>query len=384
MTPDLRAWCASWPGSAPAEVFYSRTSLSSVHGVRLADGREVYVKAREDDGRAHSCLTAQAVLAERGFPCPRPITPIVRVGGLAVHAEAAIPGGEMLLGSTPSAARRYAEVFARLMAALAEVHVGPPLPNPRWSRWDHTDQGPWPSIGFLDARDQSERLLATRLPVVLGHLDFEAQNLRWHDGEVLAVHDWDSLGCQPEAAIAGAAGAAFANASPPGLVPVGSKGRSGCGWPVPGDFSEPCVTYGSGMSQPIPFADLNFKLAVVQELMYNQDLLPKFDLREYAAEQGFTYDDGSFEAVPEALAYFEALEVPAELAEKITEIEMDGGNEIYLEIAPNWDGEDNLFDIADYADVRHFPNLKSMTLFYSGNEETLEALRAKGIEADWL
>ncbi|MGW6441452.1 DUF6892 domain-containing protein [Lentzea sp. NPDC055074] len=138
------------------------------------------------------------------------------------------------------------------------------------------------------------------------------------------------------------------------------------------------------MSHPIPFVDANFKLAVVQELMYNQGLLPRFDLREYAAAQGFTYDDGSFEAVPEALAYFAALEVPAELAEKITEIYMDGGNEIYLEIAPNWDGEDGLFDVDEFADVQHFPNLKSMTLLYTGNQEALEALRARGIEADWL
>ncbi|MEU9689939.1 DUF6892 domain-containing protein [Amycolatopsis japonica] len=138
------------------------------------------------------------------------------------------------------------------------------------------------------------------------------------------------------------------------------------------------------MSQTIQFTDFNFKLAVVQELMYNQELLPKFDLREYAAEKGFTYDAGSVEAVPEASAYFEALEVPAELAEKITEIEMDGGNEIYLEIAPNWDGEDSLFDVDEFADVAHFPNLKSMTLLFTGNEEALESLRARGIEADWL
>jgi len=59
--------------------------------------------------------------------------------------------------------------------------------------------------------------------------------------------------------------------------------------------------------------------------------------------------------VPEALAYSEALEVPAELAEKVTEIEVDGGNEIYLESAPDRDGE-----------------------------EALETLRARGIEADWL
>ncbi|HEX7309398.1 DUF6892 domain-containing protein [Lentzea sp.] len=138
------------------------------------------------------------------------------------------------------------------------------------------------------------------------------------------------------------------------------------------------------MSQPIPFTDTNFKLAVVQELMYNQDLLPRFDLRAYAAEQGFTYDDLSFEAVPEALAYFEALEVPAELAEKITEIYMDGGNQIYMEIAPGWDGEDGLFDVAEFDDVRHFPGLKSMTLLYTGDDRVLEALRARGIQAEWL
>ncbi|WP_410659188.1 DUF6892 domain-containing protein [Amycolatopsis sp. lyj-112] len=138
------------------------------------------------------------------------------------------------------------------------------------------------------------------------------------------------------------------------------------------------------MSQPIQFADRNFKLAVVQELMYNQELLPRFSLLEYAAEQGFTFDGGSVEAVPEALAFFDAFEVPVELAEKVTEIEMDGGNEIYLEIAPNWDGEDGLFDVDEFADVEHFSHLKSMTLLYTGNEESLETLRARGIEADWL
>ncbi|MFD9700561.1 phosphotransferase [Lentzea sp. NPDC059081] len=237
MTFDLASWCASWLGSAPVEVFYSRVSISSVHGVRLADGRSVYVKAREDDGRAVSCLTAQASLASRGLPCPRPITPVVVVDGLAVHAEESLPGGEMLLGSSPDVARRYAAVFARLTAALEEVVVAPPLPNPRWSRWDHSDSGVWPVIGFLDARDQSvvpafvveiaervrKRLLAADRPCVLGHADFEAQNLRWQDGDVLAVHDWDSLGWQPEAALVGAAAGAFANASPPSLVPVASS-----------------------------------------------------------------------------------------------------------------------------------------------------------------
>ncbi|GHH58325.1 phosphotransferase [Lentzea cavernae] len=234
---DLSAWCSAELGSAAAEVFYERVSISSVFGVRLADGREVYVKTRQDDGRASSCLAAQTALASRGFPCPRPLTPVVVVDGLAVHAEDALPGGSMLPGSSPAVARRYAEVFARLMALLEEVTVPPPLPAPRWARWDHADPGPWPAIDFLDARDQSavppfvtdtalrvrKRLLATDLPCVLGHADFEAQNLSWQDGALLAVHDWDSLAWQPEAALVGAASGAFASASPPGLVPVGSS-----------------------------------------------------------------------------------------------------------------------------------------------------------------
>jgi hypothetical protein len=95
----------------------------------------------------------------------------------------------------------------------------------------------WPAIGCLDNRDQSAvpayvvdaavrargRLLAAGLPCVLGHADFEAQNLRWHGREVWAVHDWDSLAWQPEAALTGAASGSFASAGPPVLAPIDSS-----------------------------------------------------------------------------------------------------------------------------------------------------------------
>ena len=100
------------------------------------------VKARaDDDRRAGSCVAAQARLAERGFPCARPLTPVTGAGSLAVHAEEFRPGGEVLRGDSPEVAVRYAEVFARLMAELAGVTVAPPLPNPPWVRWDHADSG---------------------------------------------------------------------------------------------------------------------------------------------------------------------------------------------------------------------------------------------------
>jgi hypothetical protein len=58
---------------------------------------------------------------------------------------------------------------------------------------------------------------------VLGHADFEAQNLRWQGRQVWAVHDWDSLAWQPEAALVGAASGSFASAGPPALAPIESS-----------------------------------------------------------------------------------------------------------------------------------------------------------------
>jgi hypothetical protein len=67
------------------------------------------------------------------------------------------------------------------------------------------------------------RLLAVGLPCVLGHADFEAQNLRWHGEQLYVVHDWDSLAWQPEAALAGAASGAFASDGSPTLAPIESS-----------------------------------------------------------------------------------------------------------------------------------------------------------------
>jgi hypothetical protein len=213
----LPAWCVDQMGDGPVHVLFQLRQMSMVFGLRLAGGRNIVVKAREDDGRAASCVAAQAQLAQRAFPCPRPLTPVVTVGALAVHAEQFRPGGDLLLGDSPDIAARYAAVFARLMAELADVTVTPPLPNPRWVRWEHTGAGVWPEIEELDDRDQAAvpayvidtadrartRILAADLPYVLGHADFEAQNLRWRTGSAgTRVHRGgagDRLGGQPVA-----------------------------------------------------------------------------------------------------------------------------------------------------------------------------------------
>ena len=154
--PDwLPAWCMDHLGGEPTGALFQVHQVSMVFGLRLAGGRDVVVKARADDGRAVPCVAAQARLAERGFPCARPLTPVIGVGPLAVHAEEFRPGGEVLHGDSPDVAVRCAEVFAALMAELAGVTVAPPLPNPPWVRWDHTDSGVWPVTGCLGNRGRS-------------------------------------------------------------------------------------------------------------------------------------------------------------------------------------------------------------------------------------
>lgn len=50
---------------------------------------------------------------------------------------------------------------------------------------------------------------------MIGHGDWHPDNLRWQGSELLAVHDWDSVICQPEPAIAGFAAASFLGIDPP-------------------------------------------------------------------------------------------------------------------------------------------------------------------------
>lgn len=138
----------------------------------------------------------------------------------------------------------------------------------------------------------------------------------------------------------------------------------------------------------ITFTDFNFKLAIIQELMYTRQLLrPKFDIYEFAElykKRKININKEGNQPIPEALEYFRKLEIDKKLAEHITEIYQDGGNEIYAQIIPlDWYGTDNFFDIRSSADVAHFPNLKKMTLF-STDPQLYEALKQKGIDAKQL
>jgi hypothetical protein len=232
-------WCANELGSRPADSLLDEAGISDVRAFRLEDGRDVVVKRRPDEqGRAASCVEVQRRLAETGFACARPLTAVTFVDGYAIHAEAWEPGGEILRGDSPELGALYAVVLADLMSRLRQIDASPPLPNPEWVRWEHDGLGPFapnprhdaqaehvPVPDWLDstARRVQQRLRRSGLPRVLGHADWEAQNLRFAGTEIAIVHDWDSLAWLPEAAVAGAAATVFSSLEIPTVAPLESS-----------------------------------------------------------------------------------------------------------------------------------------------------------------
>lgn len=136
----------------------------------------------------------------------------------------------------------------------------------------------------------------------------------------------------------------------------------------------------------LQFKSFNFKLAVVQELMYVQEVLkPKFDVYDFCenyTKRDIDPEEYYFEIIPEVKKWFQDLPIPASLAPLVTELYFDGGNEIYAQLIPFWDGEDDVFDIESLTeeDILQFPNLKVIdgtAIFMS--EEVKNFCREKGI-----
>jgi hypothetical protein len=227
--PDwVERWCNVFLGAEPAEVLFDVTHLSEVIGLRLDDGRQVVVKRRPDEsGRTRTCVTAQRLLAEGGFPCPLPLTEVIVGDGLAVHAEVLVESGEIETDDAPAAAARSAALLAGVVTRLKTFGLDPPLPNPDWVRWDSPPERHETSAvpGWLEdtSRRVQAKLAGSDLSSVMGHADWEAQNMRWQDDEAVAVHDWDSLAWLPEAALAGTAAGVFSSHGRPTLAPVESS-----------------------------------------------------------------------------------------------------------------------------------------------------------------
>jgi hypothetical protein len=112
-----------------------------VFGVRLAGGTESWSRPRVMTVDPSRVSRRRRNWPGAGFRAP-PVTPVVDVGfaGRARRGSSG-PAASRVDDDSPAGGRELREVFARLMAELAELTIAPPLPNPRLVRWDHNDSG---------------------------------------------------------------------------------------------------------------------------------------------------------------------------------------------------------------------------------------------------
>ena len=136
------------------------------------------------------------------------------------------------------------------------------------------------------------------------------------------------------------------------------------------------------------FENINLKLAIIQVLMYDLEVLkPVFNIFDFAEEAGeLNIDTESMEIIQPALDYMINLPIPKKYAEQVQEIDMDGGNEIYMNLIPQWDGEDDSFDLNEVSlkELQQFPNLKQATIISSNFEHVKETFDKQGVQVKVL
>ncbi|GAB2610785.1 hypothetical protein GCM10027168_49610 [Streptomyces capparidis] len=208
-------------GSPPRAELWRWAHLSTVLGVELADRRRVVVKVRPFAERLIGCCRTHRLMWSAGLPCAEPLGEPFRADGRIMTVETLVDDGDSL-DVAPRDSARSAAALARFVSTAPAVDAAGPLdPPPPWVWWDHDQGRLWPIPDDRDEDlnehpgpdwlDEAAARIRRRLSgqdlgdAVVGHCDWEAQNVVWKGGDLHAVHDWDSVVALPEIVIAGAA-----------------------------------------------------------------------------------------------------------------------------------------------------------------------------------
>jgi len=137
--------------------------------------------------------------------------------------------------------------------------------------------------------------------------------------------------------------------------------------------------------EALVFDNFNFKLAIIEVLMYEKELLqPKFDARDFAAsyqKREIDIDEEGYEPIKEIKKYFQDLQIDKKFAGEVEALNIDAGNEIYGQIMPFWDGEDDYYDVKKLSEkeLAQFPNLKKITGTVDFFQKVSKTIEAAGI-----
>jgi hypothetical protein len=214
-------FCVRSLGASIERYQFFSTSVHSVHGVKLADGRRVVIKVARPSPGAESCFaavqTVQSHLAASGFPCPQPVLEATELHGGVAVVEQLLDRGAPANGHHPWIRREMAAGLAKQvdlcrgfvgLGGLGAPLVATPLPGQLWpGAQDHTFASAARARGtqWIDELASAARasLAAADDDVVIAHSDWRSEHVRFKRAKIVATFDWESLAVGPEAAMLG-------------------------------------------------------------------------------------------------------------------------------------------------------------------------------------
>lgn len=219
-------FCLRALGSSIERYELFATSVMSVHGVRLVDGRRVVVKiGRRSVGATFlaAVQVVQAQLAAQAFPCPRPLVGPTPLGaGIAVVEELLDSGvrrcahDATIRGALARALARQVELChgCRALPGLGSSLLASPSakelwPQPHDRRFDF--EGTAAGAAWIDelATRARMRLAASLGEIVVAHSDWRAEHVRFDGEQIVATYDWQSLAVGREPVLLGTVAHAF-------------------------------------------------------------------------------------------------------------------------------------------------------------------------------
>lgn len=299
----VSTFCEQHLGARVARYVLFAGGVGTVHGLELTDGRRVALKAHRGDvdlAYLHAVQVTQSALVAGGAPAPRPLlAPTAIRRGVATVEELLEEGSATCAHDATQRLRmatdlhRFVELATPHRAAFG-AHTGfltgagkRLYPNAHDRRFDLT----LPGADWIDAlaRDARTILTASRCPAVVGHSDWRVENLRYRNGTLRAIYDWDSLVVRPEAALVGAVA---------GLFTTDWTQIDRCGIPSVGEMTAFVTAYETARAQPFTAAERDLaRAALIYQTAYNarcewSDLLTDMGRRPASAVSIDIGDDG--------------------------------------------------------------------------------------------
>ncbi len=223
----IDTFCQTELGSAVADYLFFESSQGAVCGLRLIDGRRVVIKVHKFSRSLdflNAVVRVQHYLADKGYPCPRPLLgPRPLAYGQAI-VEELIDEGFYKDAHDPVIRRSMAEMLAWLIKLTHKPETIPGLrPSALDRRLPSSTLWPTPHSKLFDfeataagaewiddiARKTKEVVSTGAGDLVLGHTDWSVKHLRYVGQHVRIIYDWDSLALDKEPVIVGSAAIGF-------------------------------------------------------------------------------------------------------------------------------------------------------------------------------